>query len=116
MERTPTEYRPRPYFTSIERRRGEKYTENKPLVPGNKDLICPLTEPSVSLSVLGSVRSDARARMQGGCAEELAMRLDKDGVGDRGVTPQGEKRMVEYYQVRLLKYCTVTCLYIKINK
>lgn len=69
-------------------------TENDPKQgadPGDKDFMCPLTvarwsvRRSVGRSVgaglwRGSVRSDAGVKMQGVCAEEPVMRLDKDGV------------------------------------
>lgn len=51
-------------------------TEEQPLIPERKTSY--VRSVLGVRSVLRSVRSDARARMQGGCAEELAMRLDKD--------------------------------------
>lgn len=68
---------PRPsYFTSVEKRRGEKSPKTsrrfgrlRPHTPAD------VRSVSGSVSLLRSVRSDARARMQGGCAEERAMRL-----------------------------------------
>lgn len=55
---------------------GREITENKPLL---RELNASHVLRSAGRCLRRcSVRSDARARMQGGCAEELAMRLDKD--------------------------------------
>lgn len=69
---------PRPgYFTSIKKRRGEKSPKTQNLRFGRQRPHTSAAVRSVSGSVplLRSVRSDARARMQGGCAEERARRL-----------------------------------------
>lgn len=74
---TPTD--DRPLLLHIHRdATTREITENKPLIPERKTSY---VRPVVGVrSVFSSVRSDARARMQGGCAEELAMRLDEDRV------------------------------------
>lgn len=95
MEETPPDYRPLP-LTPIEGREAEK----KPLVRERRRSRDPMASRlCLCLSAVSSVppsslplflRTDARARMQGGCAEALAMRLDTDG-GLKAMTHSAQK-------------------------
>lgn len=86
-ERTPTDYRPLLLHIHRGATAEKRITENKPLIRERKPSYigwrrCRPLAASVSVSV----RSDAPVRMQGVCAEELAMRLAKGCLKTRWLT------------------------------